>query len=176
MYQYDEACKSAADAQGITKLVAELAAHGITATVWQSGGFCMVAIVDLGNGFKINANEEGAVLWHDKNEDSPEHGCEMEMIAADGDDIAANIVSCAKQWRDGLAAMRAKRKRVESMMAALPNDYGCDVDSAGYLYDGCWHIEDFGEQFSVLVCNGEVIGSLEDCEAYLYGFWVRSNG
>ena len=34
MHPYDKACKSAADAQGITKMVEELAAQGITATVW----------------------------------------------------------------------------------------------------------------------------------------------
>jgi hypothetical protein len=76
---------------------------------------------------------------------------------------------------NGIEEMRATRQRVESMLTALPNDYGCDVDCGGFLYYGCFHIEDYGDQFCVTVCNDGLVGSLEECEVYLYENWVKEN-
>jgi hypothetical protein len=96
MHPYDEACKSAADAQGITKIVAELAARGITAEVWQSGGFCMIAMVELDEGQFIAITEEtGATLYRD--EDQFYNGDYMQIVANCGDDIADLVAAFVKK-------------------------------------------------------------------------------
>lgn len=63
---YDDECKAAADAQGITAVADALAAAGVAAEVWQTGGFTMLCAVPLerdasGDAVRyIGCNAEGA--------------------------------------------------------------------------------------------------------------------
>jgi hypothetical protein len=170
-YDYDASCQRAADSQGITKIVAELASQGIAATVCQTGGFIMVAHVDLGDGWYIWAIAENACLYHGENDS---HAAVVADLPKESPaEVAAHVANFVRRWRDGIAKMRATRKRAESLRAALPNDYGGEFDNGGFLYYGAHYIEDFGDRYCVTIENHGMSGSLEDCESYLYGFWVR---
>jgi hypothetical protein len=168
---YEEACKSAAEEQGIARIVAELSAREITATVWQSGGFCMVAVVDLGDGWNVWANSEGASLVLADGD-----GSEVDNVAGAHDDIAERIAAYVRQWREGIAEMRATRRRVDDMTKAIPELISNMEPFAGYLYFGAyWVCECDDGTYSVDVANDGMRGSLADCEAYLYGYCVRMN-
>jgi hypothetical protein len=58
---YAEACYSAAKAQGLEEIVCRLATRGIAATIEQTGGWCMVAYVNVGKGV-VGVNAEGAIF------------------------------------------------------------------------------------------------------------------
>jgi len=171
-YDYDASCKAAADEQGITKIVEQLKDRGIVAEVLQTGGFCMVAAIDLGDGWFVSTTDEsGAGLW--KSEEDFYNADMAGVVADSGDDKADEIAAFVKRWRADIAKMRETRQRVESLRVALPNDYACESDNGGFLYYGSYYIEDFDDRFLVTIENHGMSGKLEDCEAYLYGFWVR---
>jgi hypothetical protein len=174
-YDYDAACKTAADEQGITKIVDQLKDRGVVAEVLQTGGFCMVAVVDLGEGWFVSTTDEsGAGLW--RNEEDF-YNADMAGVVADcGDDKADEIAAFVKQWREGIAKMRATRKHVDDMTVAIP-ELVSNVDPfAGFLYFGAyWVCECADGTYSVDVANDGMRGSLAECEAYLYGYCVRMN-
>lgn len=60
---YDEKCAIASKDQGIDQLVSAINAKGISATVEQSGGFTMVAYIELSNDKYIYANPYGASTY-----------------------------------------------------------------------------------------------------------------
>ena len=165
--QYDEACESAAESQGITELVSALSANGIPAAVWQSGGFIMCADIDMGDGWRITAISENACLYFGEREE------EVRVVAISPTnnpaEIAAQIVAYVREWRGGLSAMRSTRKRAESLRDAVPNDYGGE-DSAGFVYAGGLWIADANGKHSVSVANDGIVGTLAQCESYLYGW------
>lgn len=171
---YDKACNMASDDQGITTIVNALSAQGITATVCQTGGFCMVADIELGDGWYVWAMAENACLYHVDHELNAAVVADMpkEMPA----EVSAHVANFVRGWREGLQTMRDSRRRVESLREALPNDYPCDIDSAGYVYAGGAWIADHGREFCVTVSNHGHVGALADCEAYLYGWHVRGQG
>jgi hypothetical protein len=59
---YAKACQDAADRQGITAIVEALAAADIEATVWQTGGFIMVAAVYASDGDLFVVTADGPYL------------------------------------------------------------------------------------------------------------------
>jgi len=56
-------CADASERQGINALVIALGKIGISATVEQTGGFTMCALIDLDDGFYIYAGKDGADLY-----------------------------------------------------------------------------------------------------------------
>ena len=171
-YDYQKACDDAAKAQGITKLVAELSALGVGAEIHQTGGFTMAAYVPLEGGYGVYANEEGATLYRDAG-DQPEDECEH--VATSAYRVAESVAAFVKRWREGLDAMRAARVRVDDLSVSLPDICPHEQGVAGFVYDGSWWIYTLPDgRYSVIVCNGELSGSLDECEAYLWNEWVRS--
>lgn len=60
---YDGACKDAATRQGLDPITERLTAESIPVNVEQTGGFCMVAYADAGNGLRMGFTyDEGYVV------------------------------------------------------------------------------------------------------------------
>jgi hypothetical protein len=167
---YEEACKSAAEEQGVARIVAELSARGIAATVWQSGGFCMVAVVDLGDGWNVWANDENASLVLADGD-----GSEVDNVAGPRDDIAERIAAYVRRWREDIAAYRATRRYAEDLNEAMPAQAGLwPIGTAGWIYDGGDWIQKTGDDLgSVIVSRDEFAGPLTECEAYLWAMHGR---
>ena len=66
---YLERCDRAAEDQGVSQLVSAINAAGISATVIQSGGFTMVAYVELSDDKYIYANPYGASIYNYDDDD-----------------------------------------------------------------------------------------------------------
>jgi len=170
---YDTQCKAAADSQGIAELVAELSRNGVTATVEQTGGFTMAALIDLGDNWFIWANTEGGTLVYTRKSGNDE---ECETIAVgerSAVDVAQTLSRFVQRWHSGLAAMRATRRQVDHLGTALPNVFG-DDGGAGYVYYDAFYIEGEGDNTSVDVYADGITAGLSECEAYLFGCCVRT--
>ena len=106
MKGYEEACKAAADEQGITAMIAALAERGIKAEAVQSGGFCMLALVSLDGGADICATPEGACFYEKGESCVPEEAELIPFHAAAGDTEQQRIDAVA----DGVATFIARLK------------------------------------------------------------------
>ncbi len=93
---YENACREAAESQGINRLVAELAARGVAAEIHQTGGFIMAAWIPLDGSHGVYANEEGATLYCC---DSGQPDDECELVATSGHNVADSVVAFVKRWR-----------------------------------------------------------------------------
>jgi hypothetical protein len=109
-YQYEAACKAAADDQGITAMIAALASRGVTAHAYQSGGFCMLALVSLDGGADICATTEGACYYEQGQSGVPEEAEYIPFVANEGDSEQQRIDAIA----DGVAAFIARMKGAQA--------------------------------------------------------------
>ena len=76
-----------------------------------------------------------------------------------------------------LETMRASREYSDNLARDAKVDMWIDHIARGYVYlrneDGAYHIEDLGGgRFSAMVGNHECVGTLKECEAYLWENWV----
>lgn len=77
---YDQACIAAATRQGLDPITAALTAAGITHTVEQTGGFCMVVTVQRPTGLWAITHDGDYLVgwfpgnaWNDAREESADH-------------------------------------------------------------------------------------------------------
>lgn len=94
---YDDECKAAADAQGVSAVHDALTARGIVSEVWQTGGFTMLCAVPLerdasGEAVKyIGCNAEGAGVIDER------RGCDNFASITTATDPAA-IAEAVAKW------------------------------------------------------------------------------
>lgn len=77
-----------------------------------------------------------------------------------------------------LESMRASRIYTDDISRDAGVELHGNIKARGYLYfwvdNGAFWIEDYGNgRFSAQVCNGEFVGTLEECEVYLWENWVE---
>jgi len=97
---YEKACLEASEDQGIAEIDRLMKAKGISGSIWQSGGFTMVYVVEGKNGSTITANSYSASFY--ENEDQSfsgdgEHFCSFDERNLEG--VAEAIY--ANLWRLG---------------------------------------------------------------------------
>jgi hypothetical protein len=90
--EYFDACYHNAAAQGVLEIVGRLAVRGIPATIEQTGGFVMLARIDIGGGRVVRVNEECALVQEADGDNSEE----FEMIASGGTN--AELANAAAEY------------------------------------------------------------------------------
>lgn len=99
MIDYNEACYRAALDQGLVEIVGRLAVDGVRARIDQTGGFCMVAYVPLGDRV-IGITQDGAGI-HPEGEEYSGEGYESII---DGGTIPEIVGAVVKRYRAQTAA------------------------------------------------------------------------
>jgi hypothetical protein len=78
-----------------------------------------------------------------------------------------------------LETMRASRVYTDDLESIVGGGFHETSKVRGYAYfaadggGGFWIEDRGGGVFSAAVCNGEHVGTLAECEAYLWENWVR---
>lgn len=179
---YFNACERAADDQGITGLIAELKARGLSAEWNQTGGFCMVADIDLSDGWNIYAVPESAGMQADGLiEDDIEIDCAYEQFqicwheGGNAQAVADDVAEFVRRWHEGIAAYRATRRDAEDLNTALPSMAGAwPAKTAGWIYgDGDWIEKTADGRAHAIVATDEFIGTLNRAEAFLWALHGR---
>jgi hypothetical protein len=78
-----------------------------------------------------------------------------------------------------LESMRAGRVYTDDIARDAGVDAFCGVKTRGYLYfwvhNGAFWVEELPDgRYLATVCNGEHLGTLAECESFLWEHWVRA--
>ena len=95
---YNQACNKASEDQGTAQIQRLLADKGVTSSVWQSGGYCMVVRVIGIYGSRILANAEGASFYKDEDESYTNDGVNFCQLDQASPEAVAEAIN-ANLWR-----------------------------------------------------------------------------
>lgn len=171
MHDYQKACDSAADVQGITAIRDELRRRGINSEVWQTGGFCMLCAVPLERNARgvatryIGCTSEGAgVVAEDDDGECEEWQSIIETTDTPEDATPSAIADAVVAWlRD--QKMDANATKVEGgilTVAALRQILaGARDDDQVVIASGVGCVGDYLNVGSVVVPNHEAYNTGE---------------